>query len=150
MSRTTPKKSSTRVSLSMDVPDRVTNMGKQVLNKVWDASCPFASLFLWIMIIMSLYYLFIMPDISVKIDQDQVKAEKVTRTLRGWLFLVTLTSGIVGFQIIRQGCDKVGIQWSVLWFLAAWILSWFATRVVLASVERITLAQASDLLKQMN
>ena len=140
----------TQIDLKVEVPAPVTDMAKKFWNKIWNSSCPFASLFVWVQVLMAIYYLFLMPDISVKLDQDKVKAEKVSRSLRGWLFLVSIGCGFLGYMIISQGCDKAGPQWSVLWFIAAVILSWFITRLILASVEKTTLTNASDILKQMN
>ena len=149
------KKSSTLpdtkpVNLSVTVPPAVSSIGKQILDTIWDSSCPFASLFVWIQVLMGIYYLFLMPDINVKIEQDQVKAEKVTRSVRGWLFIVSIGCAIFGYMTISQGCEKAGPQWAVLWFLAATIFSWFITRLILASIEKTTLTNASNMLKAMN
>ena len=146
--RTTPSNKGLKVE--MTVPPKVTDFFKTVWSKVWDASCPFASLFLWMMVAMALYYLFLMPSVSVKIEDNNVKAVKVTRTLRGWLFLTTLLGGFIGFNIIRQGCEKAGSQWSVIWFVSAFALTWIITRLVLASVEKISLSDASTLMQKLD
>ena len=138
------------INLSLTVPPAVSTMGKQILDKIWNSSCPFASLFVWIQVLLGIYYLFLMPDVNVKIDQDQIKAEKVTRSVRGWLFVISIGCAFFGYMIISQGCDKAGPQWAIIWFLAAIIFSWFITRLILASVEKTTLTNASNMLKSMN
>ena len=138
------------VDMKLQVPSTVTDMANSFFNRIWDSLCPFAPLFVWIQVLMSCYYLFLMPDMSVHLDQDKVRASKVSRTLRGWLFIVSVACGVFGYMIISQGCKQAGSQWSVLWFLAAVILTWFVTRLMLASIEQTTLTNASDILKQLN
>lgn len=149
-SLSTSDSKATPTDLKLQVPAPVTDIAKKFWNKVWNSSCPFASLFVWIQVFMSIYYLFIMPDVTVKLNQDKVQAETVSRSLRGWLFIVSLGCAFLGYMIISGGCEKAGPQWSILWFFAAIILSWFITRLILASVEKTTLTNASDMLKQMN
>jgi len=138
------------VQLSVKVPSAVTTIVKRITDLVWDPTCPFASLFAWMMGATAIYYMFLLPDISVRMEGDKVKAEKVTKNLRGWLFLATMISGFVGYQVINQGCKSAGSQWSVMWFIVAFILSWFITRLILASVEKTTISNAADILKQLN
>ena len=141
---------SSSVDISLKVPTHVTDMAKTFFSKIWNSSCPFASLFVWSQVLMSIYYLFLMPDVNVYLDQNQVKAVKVSRSIRGWLFIVSVACGIVGYMIISQGCEKAGSQWSILWFLAALVVTWLVNCFILAGVERSTLSCSSDFLKQMS
>lgn len=145
-----PTAAAAPVQLSVKVPSAVTTIVKRITDAIWDPTCPFASLFAWMMGATAIYYMFLLPDISVRMEGDKVKAEKVTKNLRGWLFLATVLSGIVGYQVIHQGCKSAGSQWSVMWFIVAFVLSWFITRLILASVEKTTISNASDILKQLN
>lgn len=149
--RRTPTQKPVTLDMKVNVPPTVVDTGKDLWARVWDADCPFASLFLWISIIMGIYYLAVMPELSVRVeDKGKVEATRVSQSLRAWLFFTVLFCGLLGYKIIQQGCTKVGPAWSVLWFVAALILTGFVTRLVLASVQRVTLSQASDILRQMD
>ena len=147
-SAATPKP--VRLDVKVDVPPTVVKTGRDLWARVWNDDCPFASLFLWITSILGLYYLFIMPELDVQMQKDKVEATRVSHSLRAWLFVTMVFCGLVGYNIIQQGCTKAGPAWSLLWFVAASLLTWFITRLVLASVQRVTLSQASDILKQMD
>lgn len=138
------------IDINLKVPTHVTDIAKTFFSKIWNSSCPLASLFIWIQILMSIYYMFLMPDVNVYFDQNQVKAVKVSRSIRGWLFLVSIGCGIAGYMLISQGCEKAGSQWSILWFLVALAATWLINCFILAGVERSTLACSNDFLKQLS
>jgi hypothetical protein len=99
---------------------------------------------------MSIYYMFLMPDVNVYLDQNQVKAVKVSRSIRGWLLLVAVGCGIAGYMLISQGCEKAGSQWSILWCLVALAATWLINCFILAGVERSTVSCSNDFLKQLS
>lgn len=131
---------------------QMKDLGKQAIDLVWNKDCPWSSLFLFLALSMTIYYLFLMPEIEVKLKENkEVQAHKVTYTLRAWLAVTTAVGGFVGALFIRQGCTTTNSQVaSFLWFAGAWLALWVLTRLVLAGVEKTTLAQASELLKQLS
>lgn len=132
--------------------DQARNLSKQAIDLVWNKDCQWSSLFLFLALSMTIYYLFLMPEIEVKLKENkEVQAHKVSYTLRAWLAVTTAVGGFVGALFIRQGCTTTNSQVaSFLWFAGAWLALWVLTRLVLAGVEKTTLAQASELLKQLS
>lgn len=139
------------VTKTISIPDTVVNNAQTLLNYLWDQSCPFGSLFLWLTAFMALYYLFWLPNQTVSIENGTtIVSKNVNNTLRGWLFLATIVSGIIGYMVIRKGCVNAGPGWSVLWFIVALVITSLVTQVILAAAEKISLPNADKLLQQLN
>jgi hypothetical protein len=126
-----------RVSLTTTIPGVVIDAGNNIKNHLWDANCPFASLYIWLMAATSLYYLVGLADNQVYLDKDGVtiRVEKVTRTLRWWLFTSALAMTVLGYYAIKKGCSSAGSGWAGLWFVGSMILARVVFVLILASKE---------------
>lgn len=121
------------------IPTYVTDSAKKISEYVWDSKCPFASLFVWIMIMISIYYLVGLPNNVVYLDKDEstIRVEKVTRTLRWWLFTSNVIMTVLGYFIINKSCANAGSVWSGLWFLGAMFVSRLVNAMIMTSVENV-------------
>jgi len=127
------------VQLSTTVPNYVIDTGKRLGGYLWDTSCPFGSLYVWMMVLSGLYYLTSLPDNYVYLDKDgqTIRVEKVTRTLRWWLVSSAVIMTGVGYFLIRRGCTNAGSLWAGLWFIAALFLAKVVSAFIMASVETV-------------
>jgi hypothetical protein len=133
----------------LKVPDAVIDTGKQIWTKLWDKDCPFASLYIWIIIVLALYYLFWLPEITLHTSADTIVGKKVDKNIRGYLLLSLILSGLAGYYIIRQGCKSAGPYWSILWFFVALLITYILTQLILASTLQITVADSSKILNDI-
>lgn len=121
------------------IPNYVKDSAKKFSDYVWDSQCPFASLFVWIMVMISIYYLVGLPNNVVYLDKDEttIRVEKVTRTLRWWLFTSNIIMTVLGYYIIYKGCAGAGSMWAGLWFIGSMFLSRLISAMIMASVENV-------------
>lgn len=137
----TPRSTSSGESVKFEtfVPNSVIDITKSIGNYVWDSSCPFGSLYVWLMVFSGIYYLVGLPNNHVYLDKDEttIRVEKVTRTLRWWLFSSTVIMAVLGYILIRKGCVSAGSGWAGLWFIAAVVLSRIVSAMIMASVENV-------------
>lgn len=136
---TVTRRTPIKIKVDTEVPAMVVDSAQKIKSYIWDDSCPFASLYVWIMILISLYYLFSLPKNVVYLDKDDttIRVEKVTRTLRWWLFTTNLIMTGLGYLIIKRACAGAGSAWSGLWFIAAMVLSRLVSALILSSVENV-------------
>lgn len=142
-----PGKSTTVV---LNVPNVITDQVNSVFNFLWDKTCPFGSLYVWIMTYLGLYYLFWLPEINLKLQDGTLTTRKVDKTLRGWLFLSVLASTVLGYLIIKKGCNNAGPSWAFIWFIIALIVSFAITQIILSLTENVTVPNALELVKAIN
>lgn len=142
------KKTPAGVEATVKLSKQASDLMGKIGSMLWSKECPFASLFVYMMILKTVYYLFLMPEVTVNLKDDKVHAEKVSQSLRSWLVLATVVSGLIGWFLIKRGCDEARPYMGFVWFLVALVLNMFISRILLASIDRITLAQASEILKQ--
>lgn len=129
-----------------------TDMIKKVF---YDQDCPLSSFFVWVVIFVAIYFLFWMPDNQVILRTQHTKPFriiKVSGRLRSVLALSTLLGGVVGYYVVKQGCsDQKGRSlWSVLWFFVSLVVLSLISQVCLAFAEKITLSDASTLMKELS
>lgn len=139
LSASRPTNSGDRITVQTTVPHYVIDSAKRVKNWVWDSTCPFGSLYVWLMVFYSLYYLIGLPQNYVYLDKDEttIRVEKVTRPLRWWLFSSSIIMAVLGYFLIRQGCANAGSMWAGLWFVAALVLSRVVSAMIMSSVENV-------------
>ena len=144
------RRSTARSGATISVPAVVVDKYNQAKSYLWDKTCPFGSFYMWLMVLLGLYYLFFLPTTSVKVSGNTAQVIQVTTALRGFLFLATLVSGVVGYYIIKRGCATAGSWWAVLWFLISLFVSGVIITLILAASQKISLPNAASLLQQIN
>lgn len=126
---------------------------KQVSNILYNAKCPIASFYVWIVIFMMIYFVAWMPEQTLEVDKNSknVKVIKVDGKLRSVLVLSVIAGGIIGYYIVNQGCKSLGERslWSIVWFLVALTVMGLVLQIGLAYAERIQLSTAGDVLRYL-
>ena len=137
--------------VKLNIPGSVIDTANKIWEFLWNKSCPFGSMYIWIMIGLAFYYMFWLPDLTLNYNQydGTLVTKKINKTLRGYLVLSVVISTGVGYYIIRKGCVNAGPGWAVLWFFVALIMATIITQIILALTENITIPGAVDLLRQV-
>ena len=137
---------------AISVPGVVVTKANQAFNFLWDKDCPFGSLYIWFIVVLALYYLFWIPELTLNVDvgNNKIVPRKIDKKLRGFLFLGTVVSGIIGYLIIRQGCQSAGPAWAFLWFLVALGLTGIVITLAMMGTNNYSLPQAAEMLNQIN
>ena len=137
-------------TITMTVPEPVIDKLNSVWTFIYDKNCPFGSIFMWLMGFLAVFYLFILPDMTLNLkDNGTLVTKKVDRTLRGWLFISVIASALAGHFIIKNGCATAGVGWSFLWFLVALLVTMLLTQLILSFAENISIPNAVDFIKQV-
>jgi hypothetical protein len=140
--------SSTKITVA--VPKAVTEKATQLWNLIYDKDCPFASIYIWIAVLLCIYYTFFLPSVKLNVSDDSINGKSVDGKLRVILVVVTLISAVIGRLIIRKGCETAGSGWAVLWFIVAVVVSGVIAMIILAAAENITIPNAGQILKQLS
>jgi hypothetical protein len=138
--RSSPQKFQKKIHQSM----------QNVISKIWDYNCPFASIYVWILVAAGLYFFF-MPSRSLQVHDNGTKitARSVDQKMRAYLLIATAVSGFLGYIFIKSGCSKVGARYSFLWFMIALVLAYFFAQLFLASTDNVSISDAGNILQQL-